>query len=356
MQFADNIKQLRIRLKELEVKLSKPAVAADASAFISYSKEYKEFQDIVQTADRVQHLEKHIADAQEIIINGQDDELRTMAQEELSARTQELKKAEESMREYFQPTDPMDKRDVIFEIRAGAGGDEAALFAGELFRMYSAYAEKKGWKTRLISASHIGIGGLKEVIFEVIGASAYRHLKYESGVHRVQRVPETEKSGRVHTSTVTVAVLPVAEEIDVKIDPKDLRIDTFCSGGPGGQSVISPYSAVRIAHIPSGVVVSCQDERSQLKNKTKALRVLRARLFEAEKERHDRAISENRKKQVGSGDRSEKIRTYNFPDNRVTDHRIGLTLHSLNDILDGHIQELVSALLREERNKRLQAL
>ncbi len=304
---------------------------------------YREYKD----------LKKGIAESKAVLADEKDSEMRAYAQEELDNLEVRLARVEEELKVLLLPKDPNDEKNVILEIRAGTGGDEATLFAAEIFRMYTRYAETQGWKVEVLSTSESAVGGLKEVIALMEGNRVYSRMKYESGVHRVQRVPATEQQGRVHTSAVTVAVLPEAEDVDVKIDPKDLRVDTFCSSGPGGQSVNTTYSAVRITHIPTNTVVSCQDEKSQIKNRDKAMRVLRSRLYEMEMQKQQEALAKERRAMVGSGDRSEKIRTYNFPQNRVTDHRIGLTMHQLTEVMDGNLQPLIEALVTHFQAEKL---
>ena len=328
------------RYDELSRLLSDPAVQADPATYRTHSKALAEIQPTVECFREIQQVEQELADAREML-GGGDAELQALATDEARGLETRLASLAEQVRVLLVPKDPNDDRNVVLEIRAGTGGDEAALFAGDLFRMYSRFAERRGWKVDVLSTSETGVGGLKEVVATIEGRGVYRHMKYESGVHRVQRVPVTEASGRIHTSTATVAVLPEAEDVDIQIDPKDLRIDTFCSSGPGGQSVNTTYSAVRVTHLPSGVVVSQQDEKSQIKNRQKAMKVLRSRLYDIEMRKQQDAIAKERRGQVGTGDRAEKIRTYNFKENRVTDHRINFTMHQLEDALDGDLDELI---------------
>jgi peptide chain release factor 1 len=342
------------RFDSLTRSMSDPKVIAEPAHFQRLAKERADIEDVAEQYRQYKTVLKEIEATQEMLRDPKAEPgMRELAEHENQELLTRKNRLEQQVKLLLLPKDPNDDKNTILEIRAGTGGDEAALFGAELFRMYSRYAENRRWRVEIMSSSPTGIGGLKEIIAVIEGKGAYRCLKFESGVHRVQRVPVTEAGGRIHTSAVTVAVLPEAEEVDITIDPGDLRIDTFCSSGPGGQGVNTTHSAVRITHVPTGTVVSCQDERSQLKNKNKAMRVLRSRLLEVEKSRQEAELAKTRKSQVGTGDRSEKIRTYNFPQNRVTDHRVGLTLHRLNQVLEGDLDELIEALIAADQADRL---
>ena len=348
------LRDIEARLVEVEAGMSDPGIAQDPAAYQVLARESKEIRPIVERYRAYKGVLQELTKVQEMARAETDAELREMAQEETRALEARRDALDAEIPVLLLPKDPNDEKNVLLEIRAGTGGDEAALFAAEVFRMYQRFAERNGWKVDVVSTNRTGGGGLKEMIAMIEGDRVYSKLRFESGVHRVQRVPETEGSGRIHTSAVTVAVLPEAEEVDIKIDPKDLRIDTFCSSGPGGQSVNTTYSAVRITHLPTSTVVSCQDEKSQIKNREKAMKVLRARLYEVALAEQQKKVASDRKSQVGSGDRSEKIRTYNFQQGRVTDHRIGLTLHRLQTILDGDLDEVVAGLIAFNQAARLQ--
>ena len=349
----ERLDQIEARYEELTQALASPEIIGDSAKYQKTAKAHSEITPVVEKYREFKDLKKGIAESKAVLADEKDPEMRAYAQEELTQLEGRLVGVEEALKVLLIPKDPNDEKNVILEIRAGTGGDEATLFAAEMFRMYDRFAETQRWKVEVLSTSDSPVGGLKEVIALIEGNRVYSQLKYESGVHRVQRVPATEQQGRVHTSAVTVAVLPEAEDVDIKIEAKDLRIDTFCSSGPGGQSVNTTYSAVRITHIPTNTVVSCQDEKSQIKNREKGMRVLRSRLYEIEMQKQQEALAKERKSMVGTGDRSEKIRTYNFPQNRVTDHRIGLTIHQLPEVMDGKLQPIIDALVTHFQAEKL---
>jgi peptide chain release factor 1 len=353
LTLTEKLDQLDIRYQEMTQQLSSPDAVSDSARFQKLAKQHSELEEIVNKHREFKQIEKDLAETRQMIVESQDADMRHMAQEEERQLNTRKEQIERELKLLLIPKDPNDEKNVIVEIRAGTGGDEAGIFAGDLFRMYSRYAESQGWKVEVMESSPASMGGVKEIVAAIQGNKVYSKLKYESGVHRVQRVPATETQGRIHTSAATVAVLPEADEIDIKIEAKDLRIDTFCSSGPGGQSVNTTYSAVRITHLPSGLVVSQQDEKSQIKNRAKAMRVLRSRLYEMELEKQQAAILAERRGQIKTGDRSEKIRTYNYPQNRVTDHRIGLTIHQLTDVMDGKLAPLVDGLVGHYEAERL---
>ncbi len=350
------LEQTLARLPEVEAQLANPEVLADPQALQRLGKQHAELSELKDLYARYQQAEQSLREAQEILETSDDADLLALAREEQENAQKLLEQYGRALTARLLPRDPNDERNVIIEIRPAAGGEEAALFAGDLFRMYTRYAERKGWKYEVLDAEPSDLGGFKYVVFSIQGEGAYSQLKHESGVHRVQRVPITESGGRIHTSTATVAVLPEAEEVDVQINPQDLIIETFRSSGPGGQHMQKNETAVRITHKPTGIVVACQDERSQLQNKERAMRLLRTRLYELEQERLRAERDQQRRTQIGTGERSEKIRTYNFPDRRITDHRIGLTLHDLEGVLDGDIQPFIDALIAEEQARQLEAM
>jgi len=349
----EKLKEVKNRYMELEKYLSDPEVISNNSRFQEYVKEHSELSPLVASFDEYNQVIKELADTREMLEEEDDEEFVQMAQEELSNLGKRKESLESDMKLMLIPKDPNEGKNIIVEIRAGTGGDESGLFVAELFRMYSKYATRRNWKVDVISSHSTGVGGFKEIIFSMEGKNTYTYLKYESGVHRVQRVPVTESGGRIHTSAVTVAMLPEAEDVEVEIDPEDLRVDVYRSSGPGGQSVNTTDSAVRITHIPTGTIVSCQDEKSQHKNRAKAMKVLRARLLDQMQSEQDAQRAQERRVQIGTGDRSEKIRTYNFPQNRVTDHRIGFTLYKLESVMEGDLDEVVDALMTADQNERL---
>lgn len=349
----EKLASIESKYEGLTEQMSDPEILSDPSRYTKIAKQHRDLTEVVNKYRIYKTSLDELEQANELLKESDDPEMLALAREEVANVEKKLSQTEEELKVLLLPKDPNDDKNVLLEVRAGTGGDEAALFAAEILRMYARYAERQGWKLTVLDSSETGIGGLKEAVAMIEGDKVYSKLKHESGVHRVQRVPQTESSGRIHTSAVTVAVLPEAEDVDVHIDMKDVRIDTFCSSGPGGQSVNTTYSAVRLTHIPTNTVVSCQDEKSQIKNREKAMRVLRSRLLEVERQKQQDAISAERKQQVGSGDRSEKIRTYNFKDNRVSDHRIGYTVHQLDMFMDGEIGDLIQALITYYQAEKL---